>query len=194
MAELNSHDLQAIYDRVGIDLDTLGCVMLRVEPVDVSGLLPPEWAYVTENPKRFWIKGLKGGDHITLLYGLLTKYFDTYTAYHDAVDAVLGSTIAQPKMSWVAVYPNVGIFDSPYADENYGCLVLHIDPDSIIDAHRRLSFLPHINTFRTYKPHLTLGYVKKESANEARNILIEAFRKRPPVIHPIEIDYGKFGA
>ena len=59
----------------------------------------------------------------------------------------------------------VGQFDSPYEDEPYVCLVAHLlVTDQLRMANEHLKFLPHINTFPGYKAHLTIAYVKPETA------------------------------
>lgn len=179
---MNSHDFEDIYVNLGINLDTLGCVMLKVEPIDISTIIPADWGYTTKHPERFWIKGLKGGDHITLLYGLLPVYASR-TDYETAVDTVLdGWKPPQPQMR------RVGSFPSPYSDEPYACIVAHLELDGLLDAHQRLSFLPHINTFPDYNAHLTLGYVKKEYEQRT---LAKLVTSPFPTIKPISIDYGK---
>lgn len=166
--ELNSHNFEAVYQNLGIDVDTLGCVMLGLEPMDVESILPAEWAYTARNPKRFWIKGLQVKSHVTLLYGLLPVYRDRQQ-YEDSVNEVLSGWAPSPvEIAYVDRFP------SPYEDEPYACIVAHLGTEGLIDAHHRLSFLPHINTFPTYKPHMTLAYVKAERGAEAVELLRDA--------------------
>lgn len=186
VAELNSHSFESLYRALDIDLDTLGCVMLRVQPVRVSDLIPEDWAYRTDNPKRFWIRGLEGGDHITLLYGLLTQRYGSESQYHSAVDTVLDGWWPEVEID------SIGSFPSPYDDENYACIIAHVR-GNLADAHQRLSFLPHINTFPTYKSHLTLCYVKAERRDQTIARLNEGLGANPRVT-PLEVDYGRFQA
>lgn len=150
---MNSYDLIDMYKEMKLDTD-LGCVMQRVEPLPVADL-PEEILYRDEN--RFWLDGMVGNKedaHCTLLYGLLPNYVNK-----THVDKVLGDWFMFDVM-----IDRVGFFESPNND--YYCIVAHLDRDydsagcTVYDAHKRLSFLPHINTFEDYHPHITLAYIK----------------------------------
>lgn len=144
-------------------------------------MVPAEWAYVSPHPDRFWIKGMEAGDHITLLYGLLSNG-NTIRA---AVDEVLDGW--QPGQVTV---DHVGSFPSTFADEPYACIVGHIAvTPELIDAHARLSYLPHIDTFWQYKPHLTLGYVHREHEAAAIERLGAAVNGVP--LTPLGLNYGR---
>ena len=57
-------------------------------------------------------------------------------------------------------------FSSP--DQPYDALYIPpVYEHPFVDAHRRLSRLPHVNLYPEYTPHLTLAYVKKGTAREA---------------------------
>jgi hypothetical protein len=156
---ISAYNVKALKEMFDIDVAKMGCVMLDVEKIPVQDYLPAEWAYVSTNPDHKWIKGLDAGDHITLLYGLLENANDI----REAVDEVLEGW----EPSFVRIH-DIGSFPSTFEDEPYACIVGHIwvTPE-LIDAHARLSLLPHIDTFWEYKPHLTLGYVKAEHEDEA---------------------------
>lgn len=48
-------------------------------------------------------------------------------------------------------------------NDPYYCVVAHIKvTQELMEGHERLEFLPHINTFNGYKPHVTIAYVKKD--------------------------------
>lgn len=161
---MNAHKIQALKD-MGIHVPSLGCVMLDVKPIDTASMVPPDWAYYAKNPERRWIKGMAAGDHITLLYGLL----ENANTIRTAVDEVLDGW--EPGVLSVE---SVGSFPSTFDDEPYACIIGHIKrTPELVDAHARLSFLPHIDTFWEYKPHLTLGYVQRDREHNAITALTD---------------------
>jgi hypothetical protein len=69
---------------------------------------------------------------------------------------------------------HVSYFDSPYPDEPYYCIVAHIKvTPELLEGHQRLEFLPHINTFAGYKPHMTVAYIRKDQGEGYRDSLIQ---------------------
>lgn len=167
--QLNSHQFEQIYNDLKIDLDDLGCVMLDLEPIK-NIYVNEEDLYKTSNEKRFWIDGwvADNAPHVTLLYGLLANGHD----WSEYIEKVLktwdfdGVTIE-----------NIGFFDSPYPDEDYYCIVAHLKTsEELLEGHRRLEFLPHINTFTGYKPHMTLCYIKKDK--DLRDKLIKKLNSK----------------
>lgn len=185
MTNLNSNQFREMYAEMGINIDKLGCIMLDVDGGSIES--PPEQdLYFTINPDRFWIKGFVAGHtpHVTLLYGLMES---GNTKWKWEVDKVLEGW--EMKLLSIA---HVGYFDSPYPDEPYYCIVAHllITPE-LLEGHKRLEFLPHINTFPDYKAHITLCYIKKDEAK--RDALIRHYNetltgKTLPVI---QLNYGK---
>ena len=71
---LSAHKFQDVYTQFGIDLNSLGCVMLDVVPLDTMYTIEADGAgvalYYAKNKARFWINGWVVGDkaHVTLLY------------------------------------------------------------------------------------------------------------------------------
>ena len=154
MRELNSHMFQEVYNNLGINLSTLGCVMLDTELIELA--IPKDYLYYSKNQDRFWIDGLVCDKkaHVTLLYGLLTSAQNLKPHITKVLDDWLYDTIE---------IEDIGYFDSPYKDEDYYCIIAHIKKtDNLLEGHKRLEFLPHINTFSGYRPHLTLCYIKKD--------------------------------
>ena len=154
--QLSAQQFKEVYKWLGINLNTLGCIMLDLEsifepPQDSDGL------YYSPDKEKYWIDGFvaQKNPHITLLYGLL----QTGKNYELHIKKLLTDCI----LTEVEI-ESIGYFDSPYPDEPYYCIVAHIKvTPELLDAHQRLEFLPHINTFTGgYKPHLTLAYVKKD--------------------------------
>jgi hypothetical protein len=180
---VNAYEVKALRE-MGIDPAKLGCVMLDVEPIDVTTILPPEWAYVSTNPDHWWIKGYGVTSHVTLLYGLL----ENANKIKAAVDEVLTGW-EQPGLIWI---DDIGHFPSTFDDEPYSCLIGRVFvSDALRDAHARLSYLPHIDTFWDYKPHVTLAYVGTEFTEEASGMLrhgLASFR-----LAPRGLNYGRQG-
>jgi hypothetical protein len=153
----NAYQVKALQD-LGIDISKLGCVMLDFEQIPVKDWLPEEWAYYPKDPKYFWIKGLDVKSHVTLLYGLLEKAY----IWREHVDEVLAGWV--PGEVWIK---RLGYFPSTIQGEDYACLVGHLEGEGLEQAHQLLSFLPHVNTHLEYKPHVTLGYVRRNRVDHA---------------------------
>ena len=179
----SAHDFQEVYDDLGIDLSDLGCVMLGTETPDTSFIDDRE-LYYARDEKRFWIDGRVKDSHVTLKYGLLK------TVKREHVDKVLEG-LALPKM---LMGDELVKFDSPYADEPYECIVMKIGKDTrnnysrqMLSLNERLNFLPHVNTFPDYNPHVTLAYVRK--GWYARNS--DKLWGRGVTVKTTELDYGE---
>lgn len=153
--EFKAHDYPEIYEDLGIDLRTLGCVMLKAEQPDTS-FIDDEDLYVSSDPAKFWIKGRAAGNsHVTLRYGLLSSVRQEH-ARRILDDVYL------PRNLFVS---SVEMFESPYSDDPYECIVARVDSAGksgmLQEANIALSLLPNVSTFSEYKPHITLAYVKK---------------------------------
>jgi len=172
----NAHQIEHIYEDLGVNLDTLGCVMAKMSSPNLN--LLDDWLYYTKNPDRFWINGEVGASsHITLKYGLLPG------VKKEHVDEVL--------QGWQLsdIYKkDVLIFDSPYKDEPYKCIVLAMESSSLYEANRLLNFLPNVSTHKNYVAHLTLAYVKEEYVDEASAYIKSVINTYTPRF--IELDYG----
>ncbi len=172
---MNSNDFKEVYDRLDISIDKLGCVMLDVAALKNMYTIEVEGAgcalYCSRNKDRFWIDGWVADKtpHITLLYGLLEKAY------------LLGYEIKSVLGDWnckEVEIESVGYFDSPYEDEPYWCLVAHIKvTDVLLEGRARLEFLPHINTFPGYKPHMTICYLEKNQGEAYRDNMIAQFNE-----------------
>ena len=60
----------------------------------------------------------------------------------------------------------------------------------LLDAHQRLSMLPHINTHPTYEPHITLGYVHETFAGYAIERLEHLVLEQQLTVRVSGINYG----
>lgn len=148
----NAHDFPQVYERLGIDLRDLGCLMLNTKtPVNWLAEDAAEKEYVSPDPKKFWMKGLLDHWHVTVRYGFLPG------VSADDIDAVLADVElpSQLKISGMEVFP------SPYIDERYECVVARVDDDSLVEMNEALSVLPNVNTFVKYKAHITIGYFQQ---------------------------------
>lgn len=142
----NAHDFPEVYDRLGIDLRDLGCLMLNTEnPVE-------EWIkgeeYISPDPKKFWMKGFLDHWHVTVRYGFLPG------VSADDIDAVLDF---QPLPTRLNI-TGLEVFPSPYPDEKYDCVVARVDDMALDRLNMALGVLPNVNTFAQYKAHITIGY------------------------------------
>lgn len=156
----------------------MGCVMLDVAPVDLDGVIPDEWCYSSPNPARPWISGRQNEFHVTLLYGLLDNANTISDHVYKRLD---GWGVPAGGLESTAL----AAFQSPFEDEPYSCIVAEFVENSVlIDAHGRLSRLPHISTFPDYRPHVTLAYVHRDKEQEAMRAIMDHFRssgKRCPI-------------
>jgi len=191
MKQIKAHDFKEVYEWLGINLDTLGCVMLDLEPLE--GISSPESEggagalYYAKNKERFWIDGwvCDKTPHITLLYGFL----ETAKNYQPHIEKVLvGWDLPEVEIE------NVSFFDSPYTDEAYYCIVAHIKVSpKLLEGHERLQFLPHIDTFAGYKPHMTIAYISKNEGENYRDNFINDLNNKlrgKKIKVKKEINYG----
>lgn len=183
---MNAYTLKCLPE-MGIDVGSLGCIMLDVEGVDLTDAIDPAWEYRSDDPRLAHVSGTQTEGHVTLLYGLLSNG----NTIRDAVDEVLeGWSLDQVKTDQLHVFP------SPIETEPYVCIVAgQVSPQrELLDAHQRLSLLPHINTHPTYRPHVTLTYVHRDHEQDALAALRRRFKARDtyvPIAFPVTgINYG----
>jgi hypothetical protein len=168
---LSSHNFPSVYETLGLELSELGCIMLDVENSgQLSDLVPDheDDLYVSSDPKHWWVKGdVTAGAHVTVLYGLLASG----PTWKPLVDVVLdGWEIPD------LFVDSIEVFDSPYADDEFYCIVAKIrKTEELVEGHHRLSFLPHVNTFEGYTPHVTIAYIKKD--DETRDKWVAALNR-----------------
>ncbi len=172
------HQFPDVLAANNINVNTLGCVML---PVEFSpSLLNDGYKYGQMNeddlvdlhdPDRFWIAGdVTDKAHITLLYGLLTPAYDQPGNVAAVMDG-WKRPVRLPISGFEA-------FPAP-TGETYRVVVARIADDrdgSLADAHARLSYLPHVDTFPEYLPHATIAYVTSDAADRWVNWLTAALR------------------
>ena len=151
----NSYDIADIYDTLNIETKKLYCVMLGVSFSKktlsrLESLLSQTESYVDK--EKSWINGevYKKHPHVTLLYGLLEGTKLTH------VKKVLKGYIA-PKIE----IEKLDYFPDNSGKDRYMTIIakVKVTPE-LLSIHQQLSLLPHINTFKVYQPHITLGYIK----------------------------------
>ena len=182
---MNAYQLKCL-PAMGVNIRDLGCVMLDVEPLDIKGAIPAEWAYHSQNPNLAHVSGIQTEAHVTLLFGLLSNAH----AIRGAVDEVLDGW-----ESGVVSTRTIEAFQSPIPDEPYSCIVAKLNVSrQLQDAHARLSLLPHIDTHPKYLPHVTIAYVHKDRCSEAIAAVRRALGTRDiwtyAELTPIGLNYG----
>ena len=174
-----------LYASLGIDTSKLGCVMLDVDDTGLGDHVTPALWYddPTDALNRY---GRETEPHVTLLYGLL----ESAHTWREQVDEVLADW-TPPKQLDVH---RLEVFETP----RYDCVVgMTGSVVALADAHGALSRLPHINTFPTYKPHITIGYVLPGTGRYAVADILAATAWTPESLHPLArvsthgINYGR---
>lgn len=138
-----------------------GCIMLDVEPVQVTSFVEDAKDDLYYSPTQKYLKGAPAEEtpHVTLLNGLL----ELGSTIRKNVDIALSGWNLPNTLE----IERVGMFPSSVPGEDYSVIVAHIKvTDDLLDGHDRLRMLPHTDFFPTYRPHLTLAYVKSEATTE----------------------------
>jgi hypothetical protein len=164
---VTAYDYPAIYERVGMSgPGDLGCIMLDLTPIPVTGWLPTDTIYFYGDDRMAYAKGpvAEHGAHVTLLYGL-TPDAEAGVRQRESVDELLAGL----DLSSVTV-EDVGDF-SPMFGLPYAPIIAHVSSPDLVEANRRLRFLPHVDTFPDYRPHVTLAYVHDLSRDASLHYL-----------------------
>jgi len=159
MSQFNANQFPDVYSSFGIQISELGVVMLDTDAIEVTEMVDQgkKDLYESQNPAFSWVSGAvaERGAHCTLLFGLLQKAYQI----KPQITAVLDGWVP-PRLE----VDKVTSFPSSLPGEEYACIIakLKVTPE-LLEGNQRLSLLPHINTFPTYEPHISLAYVKKEA-------------------------------
>lgn len=179
------YDYPQVYERLGMRLGHFGCIMLDVEPIDVTGILGTDrWYYSSGRDELRYVRGpvAEKVAHCTLLYGL-TPGDNAGHEQRESVDELLdGLDLTSVTVSHVSYFPG-------QMGEPYSCVIAHLDSGGdLLEANRRLRFLPHIDSFVDYRAHVTLAYVRQEHTDRAVNALNDALAGEE--LTAVGINYG----
>lgn len=153
---------------LGVDIKRLGYVGLTFDSLDVTrvlsygsesgvAIIPRDYVYAPAGDYRTWIKGPVGedGPHTTVKYGLLNPAY--------SMTGAVNHLIGWPRDIEVEVV-DIEVFPSPFDDLLYGCLVARLGGEELAEMNAALSILPHVDSYPSFKPHITLAYLKPEVA------------------------------
>lgn len=158
--------VRAAIEKIGCDPDELGFVGLKVElPEEYRAALEPEWEYVS--PYEKYVKGYDIDPHITLMYGLLFSAEEEQALVEGILEGVY-----EPN---VVMFTEVEAFHNDDDHVFYSAIVLSLgewmenswEYSELKALNDELRKLPHVNGFPVYKPHITVGYVRREFADQA---------------------------
>ena len=147
-----------------------GCLMLGISCPSWSSLLEGVRKEDIYNEKGF---GLEREPHITLLYGFLEDKISVKEVINTAKKVIPGQVEILAR--------GASIFEG----ENYDVVKLDVENPLLHACNAELRKFPYKETFPDYKPHMTLGYVKKGEGKK----YIKTFEK-PLVFSGIEIIYS----
>lgn len=182
---ITAQQFPQVYEELGINVSDLGCIMLRTAALEVSDIIPEDALYYANDQENHkYVAGIVSETkaHCTLLYGLMQSG-QTWKQQVDEVSAGWGITTVDID-SCIA-------FTSSDDDEKYYCLVAELAlTEKLLEGNSRLRMLPHIDTFPTYKAHITLAYIKQDDT--LRDKLLYALNNKfaGTQVKTLDIDYG----
>jgi len=108
----------------------------------IQDMINPDDIYTEDNDTSY---GLEDEPHCTLLYGL----------HDDVSDDEIRSIISQFKYG-TCVVKNPSLFEQ----DDYDVLKFDVSGENIHETNKRLTDLPHTNSYPDYHPHMTIAYIK----------------------------------
>jgi 2'-5' RNA ligase len=183
---LTAYDFPQIYERLGMKLGHFAAIMLDLEPIDIQGILgeDDDFFYYSQRDELRYVKGPVASTiaHATLLYGI-TPDSNAGVRQKKSVDELLkGLDLSSVTIEEVGSFP-------PQYNEPYACVVGHLKADeNLVEANRRLRFLPHIDTYLEFKAHVTLAYVNADDLQDVLPVLGDALTGKELVA--TGINYG----
>jgi len=171
----------------GLDTPDLECVMLDVQPINLTQFyynekISPDDLFYGDIPKLKYAQGAVCEDqaHVTLLFGIHPS--ETY--FNDVMNALDGWTPED------VLVKDVGFFPSNIEGQDYNVIVLNIVPTpNLLDARRRLTQLNYTDSFPTYKPHVTIAYIKGSADKDAWISTLQGYFKNR-VLVPTGVNLG----
>ena len=103
--------------------------------------VPESCLYYKENKD-----GYELDPHVTVLYGLHT------TNFKDVEKIIKNQKQFEIKLE------KISIFDT---NPDYDVLKIEVESDELRKLNDKLKSLPYTNSFKSYKPHCTIAYIKK---------------------------------
>ena len=150
-----------------------GCAMIFFnfpEMFNIHNKINPDDLYTEPDDDSF---GLDDEPHVTLLYG----FHDTVTT-DDILEIVDKYTFGNCDIS------NPSLFKK----EKYDVLKYDVLGDSLHEANKELTKLPHTTDYPDYHPHMTIGYIKKGRGQKYVDMLK---KYKPFTISPVFAVYSK---
>lgn len=175
----NANDFPDLYDDL-FDFSKAGYIMLDVSVPyleDPSSL--KSYEYVSDDPDKYWMKGLMKRWHVTVRGPLDPRVRQEHCM------KVLDSVEDIPK---ILTLGSIEVFPSPYEEDDYGCVVILVDDKKLFDLNQQLALLPGVQTYIPYRPHITFGYFKTEYLNEVRDWLYWNMRNS---VKSLGFDFGR---
>ena len=124
-----------------------GCIMLYFgefkELLEIHNFIKKSDIYTEEEDKSF---GLEDEPHCTLLYGL-----------HEEVSVSEIKEVVKDFKFEECILSELSLFEN----EKYDVLKFDVIGDNLHECNKALKNLPYTTDFPNYKPHLTVGYLKK---------------------------------
>ena len=190
-SKISSHKFPQVYKDLGYNLSLLGCIMLDTEKLIVSDIISQDHLYFAEHKEHFWINGVVSEKvpHVTLLYGLLRTGLEMQKHVDAVLELVEGVDFPEYFPREVTI-EKVDFFESKLPDEDYYCLIAHVDPAPLKEVNDRLRMLPHINTYPDYEPHLTLAYIKKDETLRDSYLELLNTRFAGKAVKALGVNYG----
>lgn len=148
--------LKSLIKEVGTKVYDYGCVMLDFdfqELEHIHSLIDEAHVY---NEDGF---GLEKDAHVTLLYGL-----------HDSVTPHSVENVINGLSFGLCTLQKPSLF---YADD-YEVLKFDVVGEGLHTANEALKGFPYTSNFNEYKPHLTIGYMRRGIGEKYCNILTQS--------------------
>jgi len=161
-----ANDYKYLFQDLGIDTGKLGCIMLDVEKIPVTDVIPEKELWFKEDEPESHTQGAvsENEPHVTLLYGLMRSGLELKKHVNTLLGLDEDDFDESDAIPEYVTIEKVDFFYSKDPADPYITIIalVKISPE-LSEANGRLRMLPHIDTFASYKPHITLAYVKYSS-------------------------------